>query len=245
VLRSGTFALTALLSALTAIGPLSTDMYLPSLPSIANQLHGSTAQAQLTISSYLVGFALGQLIYGPVSDRRGRKPVLLAALGMFGIASFICTLATSVDMLIAARAVLIGSASGSRFGGRLGLDRIIGVGVTVQVAGGLLMIAALAFGLRSALSLVLPMAVYLGGLGLVLPHAIAGAMQPYRDRAGAASSLLGFLQQSAAALCGVVVGQLLGDSAWPMAIALGCTGAAAMALWATTRGLRRRALRGN
>src|ERR1700741_887503 len=72
MLRPGTFALTALLAALSAVGPLTTDMYLPSLPDIARQLHASTAQVQLTISAYLIGFAVGQIFYGPVSDRHGR-----------------------------------------------------------------------------------------------------------------------------------------------------------------------------
>jgi DHA1 family bicyclomycin/chloramphenicol resistance-like MFS transporter len=71
---------------------------------------------------------------------------------------------------------------------------------------------------------------------------MAGAMQPYRDRAGAASSLLGFFQQTGAVLCGVIVGQLLGDSAWPMAAAVALTGVASLALWLTTRGVRRRTL---
>ena len=61
MLRPGTFALTALFAGLTAIGPLTTDMYLPSLPSIARLLGASTAEAQLTISSYLIGFAVGFL----------------------------------------------------------------------------------------------------------------------------------------------------------------------------------------
>ena len=81
MLRPGTFALTALLAALSAIGPLTTDMYLPSLPDIARQLGASTAQVQLTISAYLIGFAVGQIFYGPVSDRHGRKPVLIGAHG--------------------------------------------------------------------------------------------------------------------------------------------------------------------
>jgi len=103
MLRPDTFALTALLAALTAIGPLSTDMYLPSMPDIARQLGASTAQVQLTISSYLIGFAVGQIVYGPVSDRHGRKPVLLAAVALYCAASLACALATSIEMLIAAR----------------------------------------------------------------------------------------------------------------------------------------------
>ena len=80
MLRPDTLALHLLLSLLTALGPLSMDMYLPSLPEIGRALNASTAQVQLTISSYLFGFAAGQILYGPISDRYGRRPVLLAAL---------------------------------------------------------------------------------------------------------------------------------------------------------------------
>jgi DHA1 family bicyclomycin/chloramphenicol resistance-like MFS transporter len=394
--KPGTFALTGLLAAITAIGPLSTDMYLPSLPAIAHAFDTSFARAQLTISSYLIGFAIGQLIYGPISDRYGRKPVLLAAVAVYCAASFGCMVSSSIDMLIVFRTLqalggcggvvlsravvrdlysgaragrelslismvmalapvvapliggvvqtgfgwrgnfvvltvsglmmaaavwwrlpetlaqrsapmspssllrafggflrdgsfvahaglvvlvfsglfawisasafvlqdlyglsslafgiafavgsagfMAGSAIASRYVGRLGLDRVIGLGVAAQTIGGLLTIAALLLGLRSAASLVAPMAIYLAGLGLVLPQAMAGAMQPYRDRAGAASSLLGFLQQGGAALCGVIVGQLLGDSAWPMAAAVALTGVASLVLWLTTRGIRQSAL---
>ena len=105
MLRPGTFALTALLAALSAIGPLTTDMYLPSLPDIARQLNASTAQVQFTISAYLIGFAVGQIFYGPVSDRHGRKPVLMAAIALYCVASLACALSTSIEMLIVARAL--------------------------------------------------------------------------------------------------------------------------------------------
>ena len=98
-------------------------------------------------------------------------------------------------------------------------------------------------GLHSAVALVLPMAVYLIGLGCVLGQAIAGAMQPYHDRAGAASSLLGFLQQGVSALCGVAVGHLLDKTAMPMALAVAVCGCATLAIWLTTRKLRAQALR--
>jgi len=103
MLRPGTFALTALLAALSAIGPLTTDMYLPSLPDIARNLNASTAQVQFTISAYLIGFALGQIFYGPVSDRHGRKPVLMFAMALYCVASLACALSTSIEMLIVAR----------------------------------------------------------------------------------------------------------------------------------------------
>jgi len=398
MLRPGTFALTALLAALTAIGPLSTDMYLASLPDIARQLGATTAQVQLTISSYLIGFAVGQIVYGPLSDRHGRKPVLLGAVALYCVASLACALATSIEMLIVARAVqaLGGSGgivlaraivrdlySGARagrelsvmgavmalapvlapiaggllqtgfgwrsifftlvaaglvgiaivwpllpetvgaraaepmspammlksyrvvmrnpaylaylglastgFGGlfawisgtsfvlqnlygltpfqfgvafavgsvgymigtvlaarlvmRLGIDRTLGIGAGAMAAGGLGMVIAVALGLTSAASLVLPMALYLAGLGMVLPQAIAGAMTPFPERAGAASALLGFIQQTAAALCGAVVGWLLGQSAWPLAAAVAAMGCASLLLWITTRALRARAVK--
>ena len=82
------------------------------------------------------------------------------------------------------------------------------------------------------------MAVYLAGLGMVLPQSIAGALTPFPERAGAASSLLGFIQQSVAALCGAIVGALLGHSAWPLAIAVAVTGCATLMLWLATRAVR-------
>ena len=398
MLRPGTFALTALLAALTAIGPLSTDMYLPSLPDIARALTASTAQVQLTISAYLIGFAVGQIIYGPISDRHGRKPVLLAALGLYSAATFICALSPSIDVLIAARAlqalggsgcimvaraivrdlysgpragrelsvmgsvmalapvvapiiggvlqtafgwrsvfvalVIVGAggamaiwlvlpetlkqkasepvspasmlrsygvvvrnpaylaymalATGSyaglfawisgasfvlqnlyglspldfgiafalsavgyltgtnlatRFVMRLGLDRTIGFGCGALAAGGLGMVASVALGFTSAFALVLPVAVYLAGMGMVLPQSVAGAMTPFPERAGAASALFGFVQQSIAAICGATVGALLGHDAWPVAGAVALMGVATLLLWAATRGIRGRAVR--
>src|SRR6185312_3603791 len=103
MLRPGTFALTALLAALTAVGPLSTDMYLPSLPDIARDLGASTPLVQFTLSAYLIGFACGQIVYGPISDRHGRKPVLLAAVALFTFGTLVCMMSTSIEMLIVAR----------------------------------------------------------------------------------------------------------------------------------------------
>ena len=398
MLRPGTFALTVLLAALSAIGPLTTDMYLPSLPDIARLLGASTAQAQLTISSYLIGFAVGQIFYGPLADRHGRKPVLMGAMALYCAASLACALSTSIEMLIAARALqaLGGSGgivlaraivrdlySGARAGRELsligavmalapvlapllggvlqtgfgwrsvfftlvgggllgaaivwplmpetlalraaepvspatmfrsfrvvarngaylaylglastsfaglfawisgasfvlqylygltpfqfgvafaigsvgymvgttlaaglvmrhGVDATLGVGAAAMAAGGLSMAMAVALGLTSAASLVLPMALYLAGLGMVLPQSIAGAMTPFPERAGAASALLGFVQQSLAALCGAAVGALLGSSAWPLAGAVAGMGCATLGLWILTRALRAAARR--
>jgi DHA1 family bicyclomycin/chloramphenicol resistance-like MFS transporter len=103
VLKPDTLALTALLAALTALGPLSTDMYLPSLPNIAGALQTTPAEVQWTLSVFLIGFAAGQVFHGPMADRYGRKPVLLAGLGLFFFATVACALAPTVEALVAAR----------------------------------------------------------------------------------------------------------------------------------------------
>jgi DHA1 family bicyclomycin/chloramphenicol resistance-like MFS transporter len=396
MLKPGTFALTALLAGLTAIGPLSTDMYLASLPDIARSLEATTAQTQLTISAYLAAFAFGQIVYGPLSDRYGRKPVLLCALAIYVAASLGCLFALSIGMLIAARALqaiggcggivlaraivrdlysgeragrelslmssvmalapvfapitggtlqtafgwratfaalvcaglagaaviflllpetlrnrspepisissvlasfgvvirnpsylayvalaassfgdlfawisgspfvlqdlyglsafqfgvafavgsvgyMTGATLAARFVVRLGLNGTIGLGALATAAGGLTMLASVAFGCTSAMSLVVPMAVYLAGMGMVLPQSFAGAMTPFPERAGAASSLLGFAQQSVAAACGVAVGVTLGKSAWPLVNGVAAMGCVTLALWVISRGVRARA----
>lgn len=91
------------LGVINAIGGLSINMYLPGLTNIAQTLGTSAAMVQLTLASFFVGFAIGQLIYGPVSDRYGRKPLLQAGLGIFVLASLGCMLATDIHMLIALR----------------------------------------------------------------------------------------------------------------------------------------------
>ena len=395
MLRPGTFAMTALLAALTGIGPLTTDMYLPSLPDIARDLAGSTAQVQLTISTYLIGFGIGQVIWGPFADRHGRKPVLLAAIAIYIAATVVAALAPSIEVLILARAIqgvggsggivlaravvrdlysgtraaremsvigavmalapvvapaiggmletaftwrstfylltvggtglaltvllmlpetlkiraaetvspgsilrsfrvlsasasyrahvglavlsfaglfawisassfvlqsrygldpfvfgfafavgsvgyMIGTVIAARIVGPLGIDRTMGIGSCMLASGGLFMLLALVTGYASAVTLVASISLYLAGMGLVLPQAVAGALTPFPERAGAASSLLGFVQQSVAAIVGAAVGLTLGADAWPLAIAVALVGCLTLAVWVATRGVRAR-----
>ena len=390
MIKPGSLALTILLGLLSAVGPFSTDMYVPSMPGIGTAFGATTQQVQLTISSYLVGFAVGQIVYGPLSDRYGRKPVLVAALLLYCTATLLCPISTSIDMLIVlrlfqafggcgatvlARAVvrdlyagaragremaiiavvmglaplvapliggvletyfdwraifvvmaligleclalvwwylpetlkeratepvslvsvlksyrillsersylahlsivafayaglfawisgatfvlqelyaltpitfaaafaagstgfLLGTTIAARLVIRLGLSRIIGLGCVALSIGGVAMATATALGLDTALTVVLSAAVYLFGLGLALPQAMAAALTPFPERAGAASSLLGFVQQSAASLCGALVGAWLGASAWPIAAPMALLGLAALAVWLLTR----------
>ena len=99
------WALVILLGALTAMGPLAIDMYLPSLPAIAEGLRADPAQAQATVAAFLAGMAVGQPFYGPWSDRVGRRVPLILGAVIFIAASAVCALATSVEMLLAARFV--------------------------------------------------------------------------------------------------------------------------------------------
>jgi DHA1 family bicyclomycin/chloramphenicol resistance-like MFS transporter len=91
------------LGALTAFGPLSIDMYLPGLPSIARNLHASAADTQLTVAAFFIGIAAGQLFYGPISDRFGRRWPMLIGIGLYIAASVGCAFAGTIEGLIALR----------------------------------------------------------------------------------------------------------------------------------------------
>lgn len=355
--------LVVLLTVLVALGPISTDLYLPSLPAIARALEAGSGATQLTLSVFMAGFAVSQLAYGPLSDRFGRRPVLLGGLGIYLVATVACLLAPSIEALIAARflqavgacagpvlgraivrdvfgqaraaqvmsyiafAMAIAPALGPILGGylqvafgwratfaaliafalvvlagvlhrlpetnarrdptatqplrllanyralaadplyrgyvvtlvlvfcgifsfisgssfvlieavglspdqfglsfaaivagymagtfasgrltrRLGVDRMIELGLAAALAGSLPMAGLGLAGHASALTIVLPMAVFMAGAGMVLPNAMAGAVGPYPQMAGSASALLGFLQMGTAALVGAAVGHL-------------------------------------
>lgn len=94
-----------LLGTFTAIGPLGTDMYLPALPAIARDLRTEEGVAQLSLMSFFVALALGQAVYGPVSDMLGRKRPLLLGFALEAAASVGCAYASTVEMLIALRFV--------------------------------------------------------------------------------------------------------------------------------------------
>lgn len=95
--------LTLVLGSLSALAPLSMDMYLPSLPGITTGLHTSDAMVQLTLTACLVGLALGQLVAGPLSDALGRRRPLLVGMTLYVISTACCALAVDVRVLIACR----------------------------------------------------------------------------------------------------------------------------------------------
>ncbi|QEV64634.1 Bcr/CflA family efflux MFS transporter [Streptomyces spectabilis] len=94
---------TLILGGLTAMPPLSMDMYLPALPEVTDALHAPAATIQLTLTACLMGMALGQLVVGPMSDKWGRRRPLLAGLFVYVFATAICALAPTAELLIAFR----------------------------------------------------------------------------------------------------------------------------------------------
>jgi MFS transporter, DHA1 family, multidrug resistance protein len=384
-LRPDTLALTILLSVLISLGPVSTDMYLPSLPDIGRLLGATTAEVQLTLSAFLAGFAAGQIFYGPASDKYGRKPVLIAALLVYAAGTALCAGAQSIETLTGARflqalgasgpivvaramvrdlyegpraarelalmgtlmsvvpalapiaggvfhvafgwrstffaalafglgaLVLVvtvlpetlkvrsaapisplgilrtfreiivdrtfatntaifaagysglfsfisassfvlqgvygldpvaagaafatcvigfvtGSYSGTRLVVRKGEAWTIRTGVLLLVTGGLTMVLALAFGRFGPAGILVPMAIHTCGFGLTMPQTLAAAMKPFPHKAGSASSLAGFIQMASGATTGILVGHGLGNSAWPLAIAVAATALIALAV---------------
>jgi DHA1 family bicyclomycin/chloramphenicol resistance-like MFS transporter len=386
MLKANTFALTALLAALTALAPLSTDLYLPTLPDIGRAFGVSPALVQLTMAAYLVGFALGQIGYGPISDWYGRRSGLLVALVCYCVGSLICLLAPSIEVLIGARVLqafggsgaivlaravvrdfysgaragkelsmmglvmafgpvsapliggvlhalfgwrsafaallafglallvtvarklpetltekpdvkmslssmlagyrdllrirdfnlylligaasytgliawlaavpfiyynrfgltalmmslsisasafgyLIGTSIATRIVVRTGIVRTMGIGAGVMLAGAAAICAAVAIDFDSVIPATVAVGINLLGFGLLFPQAIAGGLSCSVERAGAASSLLGFAPQVSAALLSAWVVASIADSAWPAALAVLVMGLIVIALW--------------
>jgi DHA1 family bicyclomycin/chloramphenicol resistance-like MFS transporter len=94
-----------LLAALSAVGAFSIDTFLPSMAAIAAALNASSVQAQQVLAVYMLGFALMSLWHGSISDAVGRRPVILISLCVYALASLACTLAPSIEVLLAARFV--------------------------------------------------------------------------------------------------------------------------------------------
>ena len=106
--------LIVLLAAVTISTSLAIDLCLPALPLIAESLQADMGRVQQTLSVFILGVGVGQLIYGPLSDSLGRKPVLIFGLALYGLTGFLCAAAQSVDQLILFRSLQsLGAAVGA------------------------------------------------------------------------------------------------------------------------------------
>ncbi|NAZ77804.1 Bcr/CflA family efflux MFS transporter [Kineococcus sp. T13] len=142
------------LALLCAIGPLAIDTYLPTLPRLADDLSTSASSVQLTLTTFMVGMAVGQLVLGPASDRLGRRGLLLAGTAVTCLAGVACALAPSIELLLAARFV-------QGFAGAAGM--VIGRAVIADLASG--RAAARAFAIFGVVQGVAPvLAPLLGGV---------------------------------------------------------------------------------
>jgi DHA1 family bicyclomycin/chloramphenicol resistance-like MFS transporter len=102
------------LALIVGISPFATDMYIPALPAIARDLGATTAEVQLSLTAFLVAFAVGQIVIGPISDGRGRRRILLGGTVLFALASVACAMAPDAATLVVARVVQgVGGAAGS------------------------------------------------------------------------------------------------------------------------------------
>ncbi|WIY02585.1 multidrug effflux MFS transporter [Amycolatopsis mongoliensis] len=111
--RRAQLKLVLILGGLSAFGPLSIDMYLPALPRMAADLHAADTTVQLTLSAFIAGLALGQLVLGPLSDALGRRRPLLVGLVLYVVGSVLCAVSPDAWLLVAARGVQsLGAAAG-------------------------------------------------------------------------------------------------------------------------------------
>lgn len=363
-----------LLGALTGLTALSIDMSLPALPTLAGSLHASAEQAALTLSMFLAGYSVSQLFYGPLSDRYGRRPLLLAGLILFTIGGMGCALASNIGQLVGCRLVqglgacagpilaralvrdlyerergvqilsymtlvmsvapllapiiggyllvlhwraifvalaavalttlaiawvalpegvpenrrqrvraatlirnladfvrrraciggalvasfafcgvfsyvsgssfvlievfgissahfgylfglnafglMLGALSNARLVHRIGSRTILRIGTLAMLGSGTVMLAAASTNFGGVAGIVGPMVVYVMGMGMVMPNAIAAAMEPVPHMAGFASSIIGCLQTASGSLAGFLLGLAYNRSAVPMAIAV-------------------------
>lgn len=383
-------AMTLLLTTLVAFGALSNNMYLPSFPAMARELGVPVSTVLATLSAFFIGFAVGQLFYGSLSDRFGRRPVLLGGLAAYTLASAVCAAAPDAGTLVAARFVqglaaaasqvlaraivrdlfpphraarmlsvmaavftivpgfapllggvlqsafgwraifvvltaigaavtltcwrgfaeslkapdtdaldtarmarnyaalarspvfmgycfafafifagmfafhsassfvfidilgfapeayglffmivvvgyLGGSVASARLTVRVGYARLVAIGGLTAIFGGAAMVALVLAGFSAWWAIVGPQFVFMIGTGLIMPNAIAGALAPFPEKAGAASALFGFLQQATGAATIWIIGIAADGTELPMAAGILAGAALSFAAWLLTR----------
>lgn len=125
--RNSKIFLLILLGMLTAFGPFVTDMYLPSLPLMGEYFSTTSSMVQLGLTTSMIGLAVGQVFFGPISDRWGRRPPLLVAMWLFVISTILCLLATSIEWFVFFRLIQgIAGAGGIVISRSIATDKFVG-----------------------------------------------------------------------------------------------------------------------
>jgi DHA1 family bicyclomycin/chloramphenicol resistance-like MFS transporter len=145
-------------------------------------------------------------------------------------------LAFGVSFAVGSSGYMMGTSIAARFVMRWGSGQTMGLGAAAMALSGVLMALLLAFTQFGAWGVIAAVGLYTIGMGLTLAQAQAGALLPYPDRAGAASSLLGFITQTSSAIVGAILGHTLGLTAWPLAIAMVLAGGLSLLLWKASAG---------
>jgi DHA1 family bicyclomycin/chloramphenicol resistance-like MFS transporter len=145
-------------------------------------------------------------------------------------------LAFGFAFAIGSSGYMAGTSIAAHFVMRWGSGRTMRFGTAAMALGGLTMVAMLAFTSHGAWGVIAAIGLYMIGMGMTLAQAQAGALLPYPDRAGAASSLLGFVTQTSSAVVGAILGHVLGPTAWPLAIAIVIAGSLSLLLCRASAG---------
>jgi len=133
-----------ILGSLAAIGPFSIDMYLPGFPAVARDLGTDIEHVAFSLSSYFIGISLGQLLYGPVLDKYGRKKPLLFGLALYGIAALGCAAAPTIGALIGLRLLQALGACAGMVGGRAIVRDLFPVSETAKIFSALMLVMGVA-----------------------------------------------------------------------------------------------------
>jgi DHA1 family bicyclomycin/chloramphenicol resistance-like MFS transporter len=138
------WSLVLLLGSLTALGPLAIDMYLPSLPAISKGLHASPGEVSFTLAAFFIGLGVGQLVYGPLSDRVGRRTPLIFGVSIFLVGAVLCALAPNIWLLVLARLLQALGGSAGQVVARASVRDRFGAQMSARVLSLLMLVIGLA-----------------------------------------------------------------------------------------------------